>query len=69
MKKMIFSIIACAALVLAALVVWSLSPSWAMSLGVNHVWFDMLACVIFITALIPSCLFAQAHDEFKAINE
>jgi len=53
MKKMIISIIACMALMSGAFFAWACYK-------------DVLATILFIGALIPSCLFEQGRQERKA---
>ena len=53
MKKMIVSIIACMALMFGAFYAWACYK-------------DVLATILFICALIPSCLFEQGRQEYKA---
>jgi len=50
MKKMIISVVACAALMLGAFWAWA---SYR----------DILAALLFILALVPSCLFEQGRQE------
>lgn len=56
MKKMIISIIACMALEFGSLVAFELYIDW-------------LAALLFILALIPSCLFEEGRQEYKALKE
>lgn len=53
MKKMFISLIACMALMLGAFIAWACYK-------------DVLATVLFIGALIPSCLFEQGRQEYQA---
>ena len=56
MKKMIISILACMALEFGSLVAWELYIDW-------------LAALLFMLALIPSCLFEEGRKEYKASKE
>ena len=51
MKKMIVSVVACAALMLGAFWAWA-------------VYRDILAALLLILALVPSCLFEQGRQEY-----
>ena len=51
MKKMIVSVVACAALMLGAFWAWA-------------VYRDILAAFLLILALVPSCLFEQGRQEY-----
>ena len=53
MKKMILSIIACMALVFGSIIAWCCYK-------------DILAAILFICAIIPSCLFEEGRKEYKA---
>jgi len=53
MKKMIVSILACMVLVFGSLVAFEHYADW-------------LACLLFLGALIPSCLFEEGRKEYKA---
>lgn len=55
MKKMIISIVACAALMLGAFCAWA-------------VYRDILAAFLFILALVPSCLFEEGRREYFNIK-
>ena len=50
MKKMILSLVACVALVFSGMVAWCCYR-------------DILAALLFILALVPSCLFEQGRQE------
>jgi len=51
MKKMILSVVACAALMLGAFWAWA-------------VYRDILAAFLLILALVPSCLFEEGRQEY-----
>ena len=53
MKKMIISLIACMVLMFGAFIAWACYK-------------DILATVLFIGALIPSCYFEQGRQEYKS---
>ncbi len=53
MKKMIISVIACVALVFGACVAWLYSK-------------DLIAGILILTALVPSCLFEEGRKEYKS---
>lgn len=52
MKKMVFSVLACVALLVGALVAY-------------ETYHDVLATGLFTLALIPSCLFEEGRREWK----
>ena len=52
MKKMILAIIACLALEFSSIVAFELEINW-------------LAALLFLLALIPSCLFEEGRKEYK----
>ncbi len=55
MKKMIVSVVACAALMLGAFWAWA-------------VYRDILAAFLLILALVPSCLFEEGRREYSNIK-
>ena len=65
MKKIIISIIVCVLFVMAAIVVWDLSPVWAKSLGCDKMWFDMAAVLLLLCALAPSGYLQEGMKELR----
>lgn len=52
MKKMTLAVLLCVALVLGSFIAWCF-------------YLDILACLLFICSLIPSCLYEEGWREFK----
>ena len=63
---MIISIVACIILAWTALTLFFWSPELAAAVGCRHIWFDLLAGVLFLAALYPSCTFEEGRREYKA---
>lgn len=53
MKKMFYTALACLALEAGAVIAWSF-------------YLDILAAFLFAFAVLPSCMFATAHSEWRA---
>lgn len=64
MKKII-AIVLCMLSTWGAIIVWNFADMWSGRIGVSHIWFDLISCILFICGVLTSAL---ANDRKKEVR-